>query len=189
MGATFFAKPADLGKGLEKNHETEKELIVGYWKIATGKPSMTWEQSVDEALCYGWIDGIRRGIDAESYSVRFTPRKATSSWRAVNIRKIGELTAAGRMKPAGIAAWEKRKDSKSAIYSYEKAPSELSAEFEKKFRSDKKAWAFFSAQPAGYRKTAIHLVMAAKQERTRESRMEALISDSAAGLRLKQLRR
>ena len=143
MNAKFFPAQADFRRWLEENHAKETEIIVGYYKVGLGKPGITWSQSVDEALCFGWIDGVRRKIDAESYSNRFTPRRAGSNWSAVNIAKIAELTEKGLMKPAGLAAFEKRQESKSKIYAYENELKQFSDEFEKQFRANEKAWEFF----------------------------------------------
>lgn len=149
---------------------------------------MTWSQSVDEALCFGWIDGVRRSIDADSYCIRFTPRKPKSIWSAVNIQKIADLTRQGLMHPAGVAAYEKLEENKSKIYAYEQKEVGLSDEFEQLFRANEKAWVAFHALPPSYRKTAINWVMSAKQEETRQKRLQELISDSEQGLRIKQLR-
>lgn len=184
MTPTFFAKQSNFRKWLEKNHETQTELLVGFYKVGSGKPSMTWPQSVDEALCFGWIDGVRKRIDDDSYSIRFTPRKPTSIWSAINIKKVGELTDQGLMQPAGLAAFEKRKDSKSMIYAYENEPAKLSPEFEKKFKTNKKAWNFFAAQAPSYQKTIFHWIMRAKQETTRASRLDKVISESGKQKRL-----
>jgi uncharacterized protein YdeI (YjbR/CyaY-like superfamily) len=142
MKPTFFAKQSHFRKWLEKNHKKKTELLVGIYKVGSGKPSVTWSQSVDEALCFGWIDGVRKSIDESSYSIRFTPRRSGSIWSAINIKKVEELTKQGLMKPAGIASFEKRKENKSRIYSYEKEPLKLSPAFEKKFKANKKAWNF-----------------------------------------------
>src|SRR5437879_5474253 len=152
MKPTFFKTQSDFRKWLEKNHDDATEILVGFYKLGSGKPSMTWPESVDEALCFGWIDGVRRRIDDDSYSIRFTPRKSTSIWSAVNIKKAEELIRSGQMQPAGLAAFEKRTENKSRIYSYENAPAELSPEFEKRFRDNKKAWAFFTAQAPSYQR-------------------------------------
>jgi uncharacterized protein YdeI (YjbR/CyaY-like superfamily) len=187
MKPKFFAKPSDFRKWLEKNHLKEKELLVGFYKVNSGKPSITWPESVDEALCFGWIDGIRRSIDEKSYSIRFTPRKAKSIWSAVNIKKMQVLKEKGLLKPAGIAAFEKREESKSAIYSYEKAEVKLSPEFEKRFRSNKKAYAFFKTLPPSIQRVSTNWVMSARQEKTRESRIQNLISCSEEGRKIKSL--
>ncbi|HMI07048.1 MAG TPA: YdeI/OmpD-associated family protein [Flavobacterium sp.] len=189
MKPHFFKDQNDFRKWLSKNHEKETELLVGFHKVGSRKPSMTWPESVDQALCFGWIDGVRKSVDADSYTIRFTPRKSDSIWSTVNINKMEVLTKAGLMQPAGLAAFAKRKDSKSGIYSHETEEKSLTPAYEKIFRANKKAWDFFCSQPPGYRKTAIHLVMTAKQEKTQISRLESLIADSAAGLRMKQLRR
>lgn len=181
MTIAFFAGQSDFRKWLEKNHQKENELLVGFYKVGSGKPSMTWTQSVDEALCFGWIDGVRKSIDKDSYSIRFTPRKPKSIWSAVNIQKVEELMKQGLMRPAGLAAFEKREESKSKIYSYEKVPVKLSAEFEKKFAANEKAWTFFQAQAAYYRNRATNSVMSAKQETTKLNRLEKLITESEAG--------
>lgn len=182
--ATFFATPANFRKWLQKNHAQATELIVGYYKVSSDKPSMTWSQSVDEALCFGWIDGVRRSINSESYCIRFTPRKATSIWSAVNIKKIEELTKQGLMQPTGMTAFSKRKENKSKIYAYEKEPVKLDEEFEKKFTANKKAWTFFQLQAPSYQKVAIHWIMTAKQEATKLRRLEKLIATSEVGKRL-----
>ena len=158
--------------------------MVGFYKIGSGKPSLTWPQSVDEALCFGWIDGVRKSIDGESYCIRFTPRRANSIWSAVNIKKVAELTQQGLMQPAGLAAFGKRQESKSEIYAYEKQPAKLDDNFAKEFQASEKAWAFFQAQAPSYQKIAIHWVMSAKQEATRIRRLEKLITVSAARKRL-----
>jgi len=146
---------------------------------------MTWSESVDQALCFGWIDGVRKSIDDISYTIRFTPRKTTSIWSAINIKKIEELSQKGLMHPAGLASFKKRKDHKSKIYSYEKEAQNLSPEFEKKFKTDKKAWDFFTAQPPSYRKTLIHWIMTAKQASTQLSRLEKLIAESKEEKRMR----
>ena len=184
MTPKFFAKQVDFRRWLEKNHDKESELLVGFYKVGSGKPSMNWSESVDKALCFGWIDGVRRSIDAESYAIRFTPRKPKSVWSAVNIRKVAELTAKGLMKPAGIAAFAKREESKSKIYAYENELMNFSDEFENQFKSNEKAWTFFEKQANWYKKQAINWVMTAKQEATRGRRLEKLIALSETGERI-----
>lgn len=164
-----------------KNHAKATELLVGFYKVGSGIPSMTWSQSVDEALCFGWIDAVRKSIDKESYTIRFTRRKPNSTWSAINIKKIETLKKHGLMKPAGLAAFEKRKESKSRIYSYEKEATKLTAAYEKKLKANKKAWAFFKSLSPYYQKLGIHRVMDAKQEKTQLSRLEKLIKESEAG--------
>lgn len=178
MTLKFFPTQTNFRRWLEENHERETELLVGFYKVGSGKPSMTWSQSVDEALCFGWIDGVRRSIDAESYSIRFTPRKSKSVWSAVNIKKVEELTEKGLMKTAGLAAFAKREESKSRIYAYENELKNFSADFEKQFKANKKAWNFFEKQANWYKKKATGWVMTAKQDATRKSRLEKLITES-----------
>jgi uncharacterized protein YdeI (YjbR/CyaY-like superfamily) len=188
--AIFFATPADFRAWLEEHHETEKELLVGFYRKATGRPSITWPESVDQALCFGWIDGVRRGIDEESYSIRFTPRKPTSNWSSVNIARVAELTEQGLMTPAGLAAFERRTPERSGIYSYERREkARFDPEQQREFEAHPDAWAFFLSQPPGYRKTATHWVISAKREETRAKRLATLIEDSAAGRRLRHLTR
>lgn len=184
---TFFPTQSSFRKWMEKNHRNEKELLVGFYKTNSGKKSITWGESVDEAICFGWIDGIRKSIDAESYCIRFTPRKSTSIWSAINIKKVEELTQKGLMYPAGTEAYSKRKEHKSKIYSYEKDASILSNEFLKKFKTNKKAWNFFKSMAPSYQRTAIHWVMDAKQEATKMKRLEELIRDSEVGRKIKRL--
>ncbi|MGA8806301.1 MAG: YdeI/OmpD-associated family protein [Thermoanaerobaculia bacterium] len=184
MPPHFFKTPADFRKWLAKNHSSATELLVGFYKKDSGKPSITWPESVDEALCFGWIDGVRRRIDDVSYSIRFTPRKKTSTWSAINIVRVAELTKLGRMQPAGLRAFEHRREEKSAIYSYENEARTLAAEDEKKLRANKKAWEFFNAQPPGYRRLSIYWITSAKKEETRARRLATLIDDSANGRRL-----
>lgn len=178
MKPKFFPTQSDFRRWLEENHERETELVVGFYKVDSGKRSMTWSEAVDQALCFGWIDGVRRKIDEESYSNRFTPRRPNSNWSAVNIKKVAELTAKDLMRPAGIAAFAKRKEEKSAIYAYENERKEFSGEFEKRFRANEKAWAFFEKQANWYKKLMTGWVMTAKREETREKRLEKLIAES-----------
>ena len=181
----FFATPAEFRKWLEKHHTTASELWVGFYKKGSGKPSITWPESVDEALCAGWIDGVRKSIDDESYKIRFTPRKASSNWSAVNIKRIQELIDQGRVLPAGREAFAKRKEEKSGIYAYEQRKSaELDPAALEQFQAHKAAWEFFQAQPPGYRKLIIWWVVSAKKEETRQKRLATLIKASAAGWRV-----
>jgi len=178
----FFPAPGDFRAWLEKHHEETSELIVGLHKRGSGKPSTTWPEAVDEALCFGWIDGVRRSIDGDSYSIRFTPRKRRSTWSAVNIERAKELTRLGRMQPAGLAAFEARQDDRSALYSYEQRHSPtLEPEHERQFRANEEAWDFFQEQAAWYRKAAAWWVMSAKKDGTRCKRLATLIDDSAHG--------
>lgn len=185
MKPIFFKKPADFRAWLAKHHQIEKELWVGFYKKDSGKPSITWPESVDEALCYGWIDGVRKSFDEHSYTIRFTPRKTTSIWSAVNIKKVEVLTAEARMQAAGIQAFAARKENKSNIYAFEQGAIDLPAAFAKIFKKNKAAWQFFEAQPPSYRKTLIWWVISAKQEATQKSRLDKLIEASAQGLRLR----
>jgi uncharacterized protein YdeI (YjbR/CyaY-like superfamily) len=178
MPPIFFPTQSDFRQWLEKNHEKETELLVGFYKVGSCKPSMTWPQSVDEALCFGWIDGVRKSIDKDSYCIRFTPRKSKSVWSAVNIKKVEDLIERGLMQPAGLAAFAKREESKSRIYAYENAPVELSLDFEKRFKAHSKAWTFFEKQAPWYQRLATKWVMTAKQETTRQRRLERLINES-----------
>lgn len=180
----FFRSQQTFRKWLEKNHDQKSELLVGFHKVGTGKPSMTWSESVDQALCFGWIDGVRKRIDDESYVIRFTPRRPKSIWSAINIKKVEDLKAKGLMNLAGMQAFQKREAKRSAIYSYEKQPEQLSTELAQRFRREKEAWNFFQKQPEGYRRLCAHYVMSAKQEKTRISRLEKLILASRTGRRL-----
>lgn len=186
----FFGEPAEFRNWLQKNHAAAQELWVGFYKKGTGRPSITWPESVDEALCVGWIDGIRKRIDDESYTIRFTPRKAQSIWSVVNIGRVAELMREGRMQPAGLAAFEKRSHDRSAIYAYEQPKTaNFDEAAERQFRVNAKAWEFFQAQPPWYRKTATYKVISAKREETRQKRLAALIADSAAERRIRELDR
>jgi uncharacterized protein YdeI (YjbR/CyaY-like superfamily) len=189
MEIKFFTSPGEMRSWFELFHDKETELLVGYYKTATGRPSITWSESVDVALCYGWIDGIRRSIDTESYCIRFTPRRPKSIWSAINIAKVEKLNKLGLMTHAGLAAYNLSEKSRQAQYSYENESVELSNTFEKNFRSNTQAWTFFSTQPSSYRKVAIRWVMSAKQADTRLKRLGVLISDSEKELRIKPLRR
>ena len=187
---TFFATPADFRAWLEENHERAAELWVGFHKKATGRPSITWPEAVDEALCFGWIDGIRRSLGDESYVIRFTPRKPRSTWSAVNIARAKALIAEGRMRPAGLAAFEARSDDRSAIYSYEQRHEvRLAPDEEREFRANERAWEFFQAQPISYRRPALWWVVSAKREETRARRLRTLIEDSENSRRLRHLSR
>jgi uncharacterized protein YdeI (YjbR/CyaY-like superfamily) len=182
MEPITFPTAAVFRRWLEQHHDTERELWVGYYRKAAGKPGMTWQESVDEALSFGWIDGIRKRIDDERYMNRFTPRRRGSTWSAVNIRRVEELTRRGRMHPAGLRAFEARREDRSGIYSYEQRHSAtFSSDFERRFRARKRAWANFEARPPSYRQAAIRWVMTAKKEETRERRLAQLIDASAAG--------
>jgi uncharacterized protein YdeI (YjbR/CyaY-like superfamily) len=178
----FFRNPGEWRKWLEKNHAKADELWVGYHKKATGNPSMTWAESVDEALCFGWIDGIRKSLGDESYRIRFTPRRAGSNWSLVNTKRVKELTKLGLMHPAGTTAYAARKSEGNYSYEQRKAAA-FTREQQRRFRANKAAWAFFQAQPAGYRRLATFWVISAKLEETRERRLAKIIEASAAGRR------
>ncbi len=183
--AAFFETPAEWRAWLEKNHARVTELLVGFHKRDSGKPSITWPESVDEALCFGWIDGLRKRVDETSYTIRFTPRKARSTWSAVNIRRVAELKREGRMHAAGIAAFERRSEARSAIYSYEqRKTAALDAASARRFRANAKAWKFYEAQPPGYRRMMAWWVISAKKDATRARRLASLIDISARGQRI-----
>src|SRR5438067_7321972 len=181
MKPTFFATPSAFRRWLEEHHDTTQEVRVGFYKKASGKPSITWPEAVDQALCFGWIDGIRKSVDGDSYKNRFTPRKPRSTWSAVNIRRAQELTAAGLMHPAGLRAFEQRTEENSAIYSYERKDAQLGVEYEARLQANQQAWGYFQAQPPSYRKAAIRWVTDAKREETRLKRLATLIECSERG--------
>ena len=184
MKIVFFRSPADFRNWLKKHHASETELWVGFYKKSSGRASITWPESVDEALCVGWIDGIRKSIDDISYKIRFTPRKPGSIWSAVNIRRVRVLVDEGRMQPAGLKAYQARKENKSGIYSYEQRRDQLEEPYASLLRRNKAAWDFFQAQPPSYKKLAGWYVVSAKKEETRLKRLERLIEDSAQGKRI-----
>jgi uncharacterized protein YdeI (YjbR/CyaY-like superfamily) len=185
----FFKTPSDLRKWLEKNYNKKTEQWIGFYKKSSGKESIDWSQSVDQALCFGWIDGIRKSIDDQSYKIRFTPRKPKSIWSAINIKKVEELTKNGKMYPAGLEAFAKMDEKKSKLYSFERSSVILNPKYEKLFKKNKKAWMFFNSSTPSYKKTVIHWVMSAKQEETRVKRLKILINDSEAGEKIAPLRR
>ncbi|HAC44431.1 MAG TPA: bacteriocin-protection protein [Chloroflexi bacterium] len=185
METRFFETPAEFRAWLSANHGTATEIGVVFHKKASGKPTMTWSDAVDQALCFGWIDSVARRIDETSRVQRFTPRKPKSNWSAVNIKKVEELTARGLMAPSGLAAYARREDARSSVYSYENRHlAALDAERESMFRARKKAWEFFGLQAPSYRQTAIYWVMNAKRDETRSKRLARLIEVSADGRRL-----
>jgi uncharacterized protein YdeI (YjbR/CyaY-like superfamily) len=183
--ATVFPTAAAFRAWLEANHDTASELWVGYYKKGVPKTGMTYLEAVDEALCFGWIDGLGRRIDDEVTANRFTPRRKTSSWSAINIGKVAALSAAGRMHPAGLRAFEERDRRKDAIYSYESAPQELPEAWLAHLEADAQAWAYWQAETPSYRRTVTYWVMSAKRPETRERRFTTLVADSAAGRRVK----
>jgi uncharacterized protein YdeI (YjbR/CyaY-like superfamily) len=182
----FFKTPSDLRSWFERHHASEAELWVGFHKKDSGKPSITWPQSVDEALCFGWIDGIRKSIDDVSYKIRFTPRKSRSVWSAVNIKRARELIALGLVQPAGLKAFAAREENRSGIYSYEQRSPELPANYARLLKKNAGAWQFFQEQPPSYRKAVNWWVVSAKQEATRQKRLEKLIELSAQQRRIPQ---
>ncbi|MDQ6776265.1 MAG: YdeI/OmpD-associated family protein [Actinomycetota bacterium] len=189
MEPTFFATSADFRAWLEAHHADIDELAVGFYKKGSGRASMTWAEAVDQALCFGWIDGVRRRIDEDGYTIRFTPRRARSIWSAVNIKRAQELIDEGLMRTPGLAAFERRGDDRSAVYSYEqRKDATLDPDDEKSFRADATAWDYFQHQAPWYRRAATHWVTSAKRAETRRRRLETLIEDSAAGRRIKPLR-
>jgi uncharacterized protein YdeI (YjbR/CyaY-like superfamily) len=175
MNTVFFINQNDFRKWLEENHKTSSEIIVGYFKVGTPKFNMTWSESVDQALCFGWIDGIRKSIDNESYCIRFTPRKKNSIWSKVNINKVEKLIEQGIMQEEGLKAFSFRKDEKSAIYSFENKAEELSEDFLDIFKLNSSAWDYFVSQSQSYKKTTIHWINSAKQNSTKLSRLEKVI--------------
>jgi uncharacterized protein YdeI (YjbR/CyaY-like superfamily) len=181
---TFFRTPAEFRRWLRRNYATARELWVGYYKKATGRASITWAESVDEALCFGWIDGIRKAHDAISYKVRFTPRRKTSIWSAVNIANVKRLLADGRMQPSGMEAFAARREYRSGIYSYENRPSDLPPPLRKLLGRNAPAAAFFRNQPPGYRRRVVWWIVSARTDATQQKRLALLIEASAAGKRI-----
>lgn len=184
MKPKFFSTPSEFRKWLEKNHDSASELLVGFHKKDSGKKSVTYAEALDEALCFGWIDGVRKGMNETSYTIRFTPRKPRSIWSNVNVRHVERLKKEGRMHSAGLEAFEKRDPKRTGIYAFETRPQTLSPAYEKKFRQNNKAWKFFEAQPPYYKKLMIFRIMSGKKEETRLRRLEQLIEYSEKGVRL-----
>jgi uncharacterized protein YdeI (YjbR/CyaY-like superfamily) len=189
MEVRFFATGAEFRAWLEQHHATADELWVGFYKKASGRPSITWPESVDEALCFGWIDSVRRSMDEVSYRIRFTPRRPRSIWSAVNVRRAEALVEAGRMQPSGLAAFAKRKEDRTGQYSFEQGKVAFAEELEAELRENAKAWDFFQAQASSYRTTVMWWVMSAKRDETRRRRLATLIKDSEGGERISQFRR
>jgi uncharacterized protein YdeI (YjbR/CyaY-like superfamily) len=186
----FFETPAELRDWLDEHHETSDDLFVGAWKKSTGRPSLTWPEIVEEALCVGWIDSIRRSVPGDGWVIRLTPRRKGSNWSAVNIAKVAELRQAGRLRPAGEAAFGARTDARSAIYSYEqRKTAALEPDEEARFRRNPAAWTWFEGRPASYRTAAIYWIVTAKRPETRAKRLGTLIEDSAAGRTVRPLTR
>ena len=184
MQPTFFETEAIFRKWLQKNHKKETALVVGFYKVGSKKTSITWSQSVDQAICFGWIDGVRKSIDDESYSIRFTPRKLASIWSNVNIKKVENLTKLGLMTSEGEKAFALRTENRSRIYSHEQEIVILNANYERQFKANKPAWNFFNKQAPSYKKIATHWIMSAKQEKTRLSRLEKAIAFSQVQKRI-----
>jgi uncharacterized protein YdeI (YjbR/CyaY-like superfamily) len=186
---TFFETPDDFRRWLRTNHRTAQELWVGFHKKDSGLPSITWPEAVDEALCFGWIDGVRKRVNADSYMNRFTPRRKNSIWSAVNTRRVAGLIRQRRMRAAGLKAFQARDAARASRHSFERTRARLDAPLAARFRANRPAWRFFESQPPGYRQIAIWFVMSAKQEATRARRLERLMTDSAAGRRIGLLQR
>lgn len=181
----FFRTAVEFRRWLEKNHATARELWVGYYKKASGRGGMVYREALDEALCFGWIDGITKSIDADSYMQRFSPRRPGSIWSNINVRHVERLKAAGKMHAAGLAAFAARDPKKTGIYSFENRPKEFPLALEKTFRRNKEAWAFWQAQPPGYRRLMTWWVLSGKLEETQQKRLTKLIAESAAGRRIR----
>lgn len=189
MKPIFFKTPADFRRWLEGNHTLETELLVGFYKRESRRPSITWPESVDEALCFGWIDGVRRSVDESSYTIRFTPRRSTSVWSAINVAKFEQLEREGRMTDAGRAAFARRKENRSGIYSYENRPESLPPAYRRVLDRDKRAAADFDGRTPSYRRTATWWIVSARTEATRLRRLGQLIELHAAGETIPQFTR
>lgn len=189
MKPTFFKSQSDLHAWFEKNHATKQELLIGLYKKDSGKGGITYQNALDEALCFGWIDGIRKAYDEQSYTIRFTPRKKNSIWSQVNLKHAARLEQAGKMHAAGLATFHGRDETRAKLYSFENKARKLDAAQEKQFRANKKAWTWFSAQAPSYQHTASFWVISAKQEATRAKRLATLIQDSEEGVKIAPLRR
>jgi uncharacterized protein YdeI (YjbR/CyaY-like superfamily) len=186
--ARFFRSAAELRRWLERNHASAAELWIGFYRLATGRRGITYPEALEEALCFGWIDGVRRKLDAERYVQRFSRRTAKSTWSLVNIRRMEALIARGVVAGPGLKAFNARDPARSGLYSFERRPQSFEPRYERLFRKAREAWAFFEAQPPGYRRTAIHWVTSAKREETRMRRLETLIDDSRRGRRIDLLK-
>ena len=184
MKPIFFRSAAEFRRWLEKHHETAREIWVGFYKMDSGKRGIAYADAVDQALCFGWIDGIRKRIDEEGYKNRFSPRTAKSVWSTINIKRVEELRRLGLMRPPGVRAFDTRDPARSGIYSFENRPKTLAPALERRFKANKKAWLFFQAQPPGYRRLIVFMVMSAKQDETRERRLDRVMKASEKGLRL-----
>lgn len=184
MKPKFFSSPGQFREWLEQNHSRETELMIGFHKKSSGKKSITYAEALDEALCFGWIDGVRKSLNETSYIQRFTPRKSRSIWSLINVRHVERLTKEGRMHTAGLEAYARRDPKRTGIYSFENRPRELSPAYEKTFRQKKRAWTFFQEQPPSYKRLMIFRIMEAKKEETQLRRLKQLIESSEKGLRL-----
>jgi uncharacterized protein YdeI (YjbR/CyaY-like superfamily) len=182
--ASYFVSAESFRGWLEHNHATASELLVGFYNKTSGRGGLTYPEALDEALCFGWIDGIRKRVDAHSYTIRFTPRKPASIWSLVNVRHFERLKQRGRIQPTGQTAFDRRDPQKTGVYSFEQRPQKFPPAWEKVFRANKKAWTFWQQQPPGYRRIALWWVISAKQDETRQRRLTMLIASSAAGKRL-----
>lgn len=189
MRPTLFKSGHEFRKWLENNYDKQQELLLGFYKKASGKGGITYQEALDEALAFGWIDGVRKSVDDAIYTIRFTPRKPKSIWSMVNIKRVGELTKLGRMRPPGVKAFEGRDLKRAKLYSYERKTSTLDGELEKRLKASEKAWEFFQAQPPGYQRVISWWIISAKQEETRFRRLERLIKDSKNGRRVGILER
>jgi len=183
MKPKFFSSPEQFRQWLEQSHDSAEELLVGFHKKDSGKKSVTYAQALDEALCYGWIDGVRKSLDETRYTIRFTPRKPKSIWSNVNVRHVERLQKEGRMAEPGLRAYARRDPKRTGIYAFENEAREFSPEFEKRFRANKAAWQFFQTEPPSIRRTCIFWVMSAKKEETRSRRLDQLITRAAQGIR------
>jgi uncharacterized protein YdeI (YjbR/CyaY-like superfamily) len=188
MKPKYFSDASKFRGWLEKNHSKKKELVVGFYKKSSGKPSINWPESVEQAICFGWIDGIRRSIDKNSYSIRFTPRSVKSIWSAKNIETAKKLIKTGLIKSAGLVAYKNRDAQNSKIYSFEQRIVQFDLDYEKIFKKNIKAWNNFQFRPRYYRKAVTYWVMSAKKEETRVKRLRRLIKDSEVGLKIKEMR-
>jgi uncharacterized protein YdeI (YjbR/CyaY-like superfamily) len=184
MKPTFFPTPAAFREWLQRHHAAADELLVGFYKVGSGKPSMTWPESVDEALCVGWIDGVRKSLDGSRYTIRFTPRRPGSIWSSVNIPRVQALIDQGRMQPAGLKAFEARRENRSGIYSYEQRRVDLEEPYQGLLKKNPAAWIFFEKQPASYRKAVSWWICSARREETRLRRLDKLLAYSARGERV-----
>jgi uncharacterized protein YdeI (YjbR/CyaY-like superfamily) len=184
MKPTFFSRPAQFREWLATNHNRAGELLVGFHKKSSGKKSITYAEALDEALCFGWIDGVRKNLNEASYTIRFTPRKSRSIWSLVNVRHVERLQKQGRMQAPGLEAYARRDPKRTGIYAFENAQKELPAEYDRALRKNKTAWKYFEQQPPYYKKTIVHWVTSARKEETRLRRLQQLIDSCEKGVRV-----